>query len=190
MTRGLEIGFQLDHLWHALRGEMDTSKRATLVALARVLAETATPYAVIGGIALQVHRAEPRTTLDIDLAVPRLDMIPGDTLLSSGFRRRGRFAHSENWLGPDGVPVQFTEDPALQSALQRASAVELDGVQLRVIGRSDLLHEKLRAGSDPAGRRSKRLQDLVDAQGLVEEEPALRSELSESEQMLLDSLPT
>jgi len=55
--------------------------------------------------------------------------------------------------------------------------------------RSDLLHEKLRGGSDPARRRSKRLQDLADAEALLEDAPALRSELSEREQAILDALP-
>lgn len=190
--RGLDIGFRLDRQWHALRGEMEATKRPALTALASVLADAGTPYAIIGGIALQVHRAEPRTTLDIDLAVPRLELIPRAQLRAAGFRpgvRRGHFSHSENWLGPEGVPVQFTDDPALAPALERAIDIELDGVRVRVIGRSDLLHEKLRAGSDPAPRRSKRLQDLADAQGLLEETPPLRGELSEAEQALLDSLP-
>jgi hypothetical protein len=65
----------------------------------------------------------------------------------------------------------------------------LDGAPLRVLGRSDLLHEKLRSGSDPARRRSKRLQDLVDAQGLLEENPELHMELSEAERAVLSSLP-
>ena len=186
--RGLDIGFRLDRQWHALRGDMEATKRPALVALARVLAETGTPYAIIGGIAVQVHRAEPRTTLDIDLAVPRLEMIPRAQLQAAGFRPGGHFSHSENWLGPEGTPVQFTDDPALAPALERTIDIELDGVRVRVIGRSDLLHEKLRAGSDPARRRSKRLQDLADAQGLIEETPALRPELSEAERTLLDSL--
>ncbi len=186
---GLDIGFVLDRQWHALRGEMETTKRPALIALARVLAETATPYAIIGGIALQVHRSEPRTTLGIDLAVPCLEAIPCAELQAAGFSHRGHFAHSENWLGPEGVPVQFTDDPALATALERALEIELHGVRVRVIGRSDLLHEKLRAGSDPARRRSKRLQDLADAQALLEETPALRMELSEAERAVLDSLP-
>jgi hypothetical protein len=53
----------------------------------------------------------------------------------------------------------------------------------------DLLHEKLRAGSDPARRRSKRLQDLADAEALLEMEPELARELTVSEQTLLGQLP-
>lgn len=187
--RGLEIGFLLDRQWHALRGEMDRTKRPALVTLARVLASSGTPYAVIGGVALQIHQAEPRTTLDIDLAISSFDAIPGDALREAGFSLSGRFAHSENWIGPEGVPVQFTDDPALVTAVERAVEVGLEDVSLRVIGRVDLLHEKLRAGSDPARRRSKRLQDLADAQSLLEETPELRSELSEAEQAVLAALP-
>ena len=116
-------------------------------------------------------------------------MIPRAELQAAGFRPRGRFAHSDNWLGPEGVPVQFTDDPALAPAVERALEIELGDVRIRVIGRSDLLHEKLRAGSDPARRRSKRLQDLADAQALLEDTPELRMELSEAEQAILDSIP-
>jgi hypothetical protein len=186
---GLEIGFLLDRQWRVLRGEMEDTKRPTLLSLARVLAATHTPYPVIGGIALQVHQAEPRTTLDIDLAVRSLDEIPRSELESAGFARRRRFRHSENWLSADGVPVQFTDDPVLANAIGRAVEIELDDARLPVIGRVDLLHEKLRAGSDPTGRRSKRLQDLADAQALLEATPALRAELTQAEQAMLDRLP-
>lgn len=185
----LEVGFLLDRQWHALMGEMETSKRPALIALAKVLADTATPYAIIGGIALQVHRSEPRTTLDIELAVPHLDAIPRAELRAAGFSPGGRFTYSENWIGPEGVPVQFEDDPALAPAVERARETQLDGATLRVIGRSDLLHQKLRSGSDPARRRSKRLQDLVDAQGLLEENPELQAQLSQAEWAVLDSLP-
>lgn len=189
VTRGLAAGFLLDHQWHMLRGEMERTKRPALIALARVLADTATPYAIIGGVALQVHQEEPRTTLDVDLAVRDLDALPRAELQAAGFRPIGRFPHSENWLGPEGVPVQFTDDPLLASALDRALQIELDGVPLRIIGQSDLLHEKLRAGTDPARRRSKRLQDLADAQALLEQTPDLRAQLTQEEKRTLDSLP-
>ena len=59
----------LDRQWYWLRGEMERTKRPALLALARVFAEAEAPYAIIGGVALQVHQAEPRTTLDIAIAV-------------------------------------------------------------------------------------------------------------------------
>jgi hypothetical protein len=186
---GLDVGFLLDRQWHALRGEMDTSKRPALLTLARVLADAGTPYAIIGGVALQIHQAEPRTTLDIDLAVPAFEAIPRDELQAAGFSLGGRFVHSENWVGPGEVPVRFTDDPAFGPAVERAIAIDLEDVSLRVIGRADLLHEKLRAGTDPARRRSKRLQDLADAQALLEETPELADGLTEAERTILAALP-
>ena len=168
---------------------MEHSKRSALLSLGQVLAAAGTPYAIIGGVALQVHQAEPRTTLDVDLAVTSLRTIPSAELRAAGFTPRGRFSHSENWLGPDGTPVQFTDDPALVAAIERAEELELGSIRLRVIDVVDLLHEKLRAGSDPAHRRSKGLQDLADAQALLEQRPGLQAELTEAERMLLDRLP-
>lgn len=168
---------------------MDTTKRPALLTLASILNGSSTPYAIVDGIALQIHQSDPRTTLDIDLAVPSFAAIPGDALNAAGFSLSGQFAHPENWLSSDGVPVQFTSDPALGPAIERAVELDLAGVRLRVIGRVDLLHEKLRAGSDPARRRSKRLQDLADAQALLEDTPELRAELSEAELAVLAALP-
>lgn len=189
MMRSLEIGFQLDQLWHALRGELETTKRPALVALGRVLRDASIPYAIIGGLALQVHQSDPRTTLDVDVAIAGFDTIPRAALEAAGFQHSGRFANSDNWVGPSGVPVQFTDDPALLPALTRALEIDLDGIPLRVIQRPDLLHEKIRAGSDPARRGSKRLQDFADAKAILEEAPELRAELSPAERAVLDALP-
>ena len=189
MRNGLEEGFILDRQWFWLRGEMERTKRPALLALARVFAEAEVPYAIIGGIALQAHQAEPRTTLDVGVAVAAYSLLPRAQLEAAGFTCSGRFSHSENWIGPEGTPVQFTDDPALVEAITRAEEVELEEVRLRVIGRADLLHAKLRAAADPARRRSKRLQDLADAQALLESTPPLEQELSTEERALLDRLP-
>lgn len=168
---------------------MDQTKRPALLALGRILAEAQVPYAIIGGLALQVHQREPRTTLDIDVAVLSRESIPRDALRSAGFQLGSPFEHSENWAAADGTPVQFTDDPALARAVAEAGETVLDDVSLRVIRVQDLLHEKLRAGSDPARRRSKRLQDLADAQSLLEQDPALISELTAEERALLATMP-
>ncbi len=60
---------------------------------------------------------------------------------------------------------------------------------MKVLDKPDLLHEKLRAGRDPARRRSRRLQDLADARSLLEHDPALERELTPAERDLLRSLP-
>jgi len=167
---------------------MEQSKKPALLAVGMVLFETGTPYALIGGLALQVHKAEPRTILDIDLAVLDREAIPQEALETAGFSRTGRFEHSEIWLSPEKTPVQFSDDPALAAAVARAEEIELDGVRLRVIVRADLLHEKLRAAADPARRRSKRLQDFADAQGLLESYPDLAARLTAKKRAALARL--
>lgn len=188
MPTNLETGFLLDRQWHWLRSQMETTKKPDLLALGRVLAQSGVPYAIIEGVVLQIHQAEPRTTLDIDLAVLDRGQIPRVALVAEGFAETGRFEHSENWVGPEATPVQFTDDPALAGAVAQAEAIEVDGVPLRVIRRVDLLHEKLRAGADPARRRSKRLQDLADAESLIESYPELSGQLTAQERALLGRL--
>jgi hypothetical protein len=188
-SSSLETGFALDRLWRWMEGGMDGSKRPTLALLARILFEEGTRYALIGGVALQIHRKEPRTTADIDLALARRDDWPVDRLSSAGFRRIGRFEHSENWESSDGTPVQVTDDLELAAAVERADTVELDGIPLRVLAAADLLRAKLRAAADPARRRSKRLLDLADAQGLVEDHPELEATLSADERDRLRRAP-
>lgn len=189
MRTGIETGFLLDQLWHLLRGEMDRSKEPALLLVGRIFSDAGIPYAIIGGVALQVHQPEPRTTLDIDLAVLSRSAIPRARLEAAGFAFAGQFTNSENWLGPGDTPVQLTDDPALAGAISRAEEIDIGGVRLRIIGRADLLHEKLRAASDPARRRSKRLQDFADAHALIEAFPDLAHGLSAEERASLDELP-
>ncbi|MBP9822591.1 MAG: hypothetical protein KBF21_00075 [Thermoanaerobaculia bacterium] len=184
----LETGFTLDRLYRWMEGLMDGSKRPTLALLARILADEKVAYAVIGGVALQVHRHEPRTTIDIDLAlVDRADW-PATALEAAGFRRTGTFEHSENWVSTDGTPVQITDDPVLADGVARAGVIEIDGLPLPILAPIDLLRAKLRAAQDPARRRSKRLQDLADAQGLVEDRPELLPALEPAERIVLKQL--
>ena len=189
MTTGLAAGFLLDRQWHWLRGEMEQSKRPAILAFARVMRDGHVPYAIIGGVALQVHQSNPRTTLDIDVAVIGRENIPREALLAAGFRFHGAFEHSENWFSADGTPIQFSDDPTLADAVANADEVVFEDVTLRVIRVIDLLHEKLRAGSDPARRRSKRLQDLADAEALLEMDPELDLQLTPAEKALLSQLP-
>ncbi len=165
---------------------MERTKKPDLKALAQVLDESGVPYALIGGVALQVHQAEPRTTIDIDIAVFDRLQIPHRLLEQRGFAKTGEFTHSQNWLGPEGTPVQFSDDAALAPAIANAVTITIEGVALRVIQPRDLLREKLRASADPARRRSKRLQDLADALALVESDQTLAAGLTATEQAQLE----
>lgn len=165
---------------------METSKKPDLVALARILDAARAPYAIIGGVALQIHQSEPRTTLDVDIAVLKRTDLPVDALEGAGFVRTGSFEHSENWRGPGGTPVQFADDPAFSDAIRRAITSEVDGATLRVLAPIDLVRAKLRAARDVARRRSKRLQDRADALALVEERPELLTTLTDEERAELE----
>jgi hypothetical protein len=93
ILKGLEEGFILDRQWFWLQGEMERTKRPALLALARVFTEAGVPYAIIGGIALQVHQAEPRTTLDIAVAVATYGALPRALLEAAGFACTGQLSH-------------------------------------------------------------------------------------------------
>lgn len=168
---------------------MERSKEDALLELARILEEQGVPYALIGGVAVQIHSRDPRTTLDIDIAVLTYEDLPVAELEAGGFSRRRRFEHSENWSAADGTPVQFTDEVMLADAVRRAEPLTFGGRVLRVATVVDLVRAKLLAARDPRRRRSKRLMDIADAQGLVEDHPEVRASLTDAERQLLDALP-
>jgi hypothetical protein len=177
----LRIGDRLDQRFAQLRGEMARSKERSLVELARLLERAGTPYALIGGVAVQIWSTEPRTTIDVDVAVGSYDALPRDALRAAGFTGDERHEHSENWVGPDGTPVQFTDDPAFAEAIARAETHPLGGAVLRVAPVTEMIRAKLRAGRDPARRRSKRLMDVADATALAEQHPEATCSLTADE---------
>ncbi|MCG3135709.1 MAG: hypothetical protein HMLKMBBP_03442 [Planctomycetes bacterium] len=183
----LRIGERLDRRFAELRGEMTHSKERSLAAIARILAATRTRYAVIGGIAVQAWSEEPRTTLDIAVAVASWDAFPRAAFEAEGFSRAGRHAHSENWVGPDGTPVQFAADPAFAAAVDGAVERAFSGGTLRIAPVVELVRMKLVAARDPARRRSKRLLDLSDAVRLCEQYPETGALLSPAERAQLSS---
>ncbi len=175
------IGFALDRLWCETMGLIaDDSKERPLRLMANVLERAGVPHALIGGVAVQLHTVEPRSTLDIDVAVPRFDDVPREALLAAGFEHT---AHSDNWRAPgDGplatrVAVQFSaEDVGIAEAVARAKSMVLaDGLLLRVATAEDLITLKLAAAGEPQRRASKREHDLADVLALLEEHPQLRT---------------
>lgn len=185
--RTLRISAALDDRFHRLMGDdLVTDKDRAFRELFRILEASHVPYALIGGVALQFWLREPRTTLDIDVAVMGGDSIPREALRSAGFSFAGRHEHSENWKGPEGVPIQFTIDPEYDEIVRSAVERPLENGRFRVARSIDLLHAKLRAAGDPSRRKSKRLQDLADAVRLVEEHAELADQISPGERALLD----
>jgi hypothetical protein len=79
---------------------------------------------------------------------------------------------------PASRPASFTQRGKLETPLE--------DVVLRMLSAEDMLHAKLRAATDSALRKSKRLRDLADAQALVERHPVPSGVLSPHERALLD----
>lgn len=78
----LATGYALDQLWGETMGLPDgDSKARSLRLVAQLLEREHVPYALIGGVAVQLHTEEPRSTLDIDLAVPTYADVPREALL-------------------------------------------------------------------------------------------------------------
>ena len=180
----LAVGHALDHLWAETMGlQGGDSKETSLRLIARLLETEGVPYALIGGVAVQLHTQEPRSTLGIDLAVPRYADVPRAALLAAGFEHTGRHEHSDNWRSPGRGPVklrtavQFSaEDEGLADAVARAGIVELDrGLRLRVATVADLIVLKLAAAEEPKRRPSKREHDVADVLALLEEHPEVKS---------------
>jgi hypothetical protein len=155
------------------------TKEQPLRSVISVLEASGTRYAVIGGVAMQLYSREPRTTLDIDLAVARYDQIPRSALMKAGFVHEGRHPHSDNWRAPGSAPreqrtaIQFSsEDVGIDDAVSRARTIDAGGFQLRLATAGDLLVLKLAAAEEPQRRPSKRRQDLLDIITLAEDHPS------------------
>jgi len=156
----------------AIRGGYAVAEPAALeralIDAAAVLQGAGLPYALIGGVAVAIHTAQPRATPDVDLAV-RSD-VDADSLIASflaaGFVLRGRFEHSIKFVHERGDPLQLAIDPAFDGAIARAETFPLAGATIRIVQREDLIKLKERAAADPRRRRSKALRDRSDVEML------------------------
>jgi hypothetical protein len=172
----LATGFALDRLWSVTMGlPADDNKEPALRQLLKVLSSERTPYALIGGIAVQIYTREPRTTRDIDIALASYDDIPREALEAVGFKFDGKHEHSENWRAPGRQPrrqrtaIQFMVDKLTPQAVAGAETVRARRMSLRVASLTDLVRLKLEAAEEPRRRPSKRQSDIADVLRLLEE---------------------
>ena len=97
----LRDSYALDHLWGQTMGlPGGNSKEASLRLVTRLLETAAVPYALIGGVAMQLHSQEPRSAREIVLAIRTYADVPIETLTSAGFEHAGRLPHGDTWLAP------------------------------------------------------------------------------------------
>lgn len=184
VSERLAIGRALDRLWGETMGFQEGDpKERPLRMIADLLAKERVPYALIGGVAVQLHTSEPRTTLDIDLAVPTYAHIPAEALRRAGFEHTGRHEHSDDWRAPgtgslrQRTAVQFSaEEAGIADAIEHAHVVDLGGgTLLRLASVADVIELELLAAQEPRRRASKREHDVADVIALLEEHPSLRS---------------
>lgn len=153
--------------------EQEDGKVQALLAAVAALESEEAAYALIGGIAVGIHARVPRATLDVDLAVHTSRR--GDALVQAmvdaGFVLRGEFTHSTNFRHRTGEPLQLAFDPEFDAMIDRAETFELDGCQVRIVTKADLVAMKRRAADAPGRRRSKALRDAADVELLLGDVP-------------------
>jgi hypothetical protein len=144
--------------------EQSGDKLAALTDAVRALDRREAPHAVVGGVAVGLRSGVPRATVDTDVAVRSTVSQSSirEAFTSAGLRLTGTFAHSLNFRHRSGEPVQIVFDPAFDPMIDRAEALDVGGLRIRVVTTTDLIAMKERAAADPAQRRSKALQDRAD----------------------------
>lgn len=149
---------------HGESMEATPDKIAALADVTGALDRAGAAHALVGGVAVGIRSGVPRATLDVDVAVrstvgrERIRAV----LVAAGFALTGEFAHSLNFRHRSGEPVQVVLDSEFDAMIDRAEALDLAGLRLRVVTTPDLIAMKERAAADPARRRSKALRDRAD----------------------------
>jgi len=185
----LRVGFILDSRWFGMKfNQGDRSKEQTLHLLIDAFIDEQVPYAIIGGVALQAHTSDPRTTVDIDVAVPDRADIPVVALEARGFQRTGSFEFTENWKSPDEIAIQFSTGQTWAGVVARAEVHFAFGKPIRFLTAVDLVRAKLAAATEPGRRKSKAHQDAVDIEVVLEEHPEILDHLTADERDLIDRL--
>jgi hypothetical protein len=151
----------------------EPDKLVALIDTARALESAGVRYALIGGLAVGIHAAVPRATIDVDVAAhvgagrePAVE-----ALEKAGFRKTGEFEHSVNFRHATGEPVQLAFDPQFDAMIERAQSIDVAGTRVAVVRKEDLIAMKQRAAADPSRRKSKRLRDQADIELLLGDVP-------------------
>lgn len=153
--------------------DSEPDKLAALLDAARAFEAADVPYALIGGLAVGIHAAVPRATVDIDLAVhigAGRD-VAIKVLERAGLKKTGEFQHSANFRHTSGEPVQLAFDPEFDAMIERAEKFDVAGTSVVVVRKEDLITMKRRAAAVPARRNSKRLRDQADIELLLGDVP-------------------
>ncbi len=145
--------------------------------LLNILETTASPYCVIGGLAVNAY-VEPVVSLDLDLVIIAHDVEKICGIASEKGLKVERYEHRINLSSSESdLRIQLQIDPRFQESISRASPKNVLGYTMNVASLEDVLKGKVWAYLDGTRRKSKRQKDLADIARLVEAFPSLASQL-------------
>jgi hypothetical protein len=134
-------------------------------------------WCVIGGVAVNHWARQPMVTQDVDFVVAAESVEHAVSLLEEAGFQPERFQWSVNFKGHSAVSIQLSTEDFYRDFPSRAVAADVNGILLRVASLEDTLKGKMKAYSEPARRKSKRLKDLTDIARMVESHPHLKDSL-------------
>lgn len=139
-----------------------------------ILAETKTPYCVVGGLAVNAY-VEPVVSLDLDVVVAIEDI---EKVCMATKKRRlkvEKFEHSFNVTSAKSdLRIQLQTDVRYQDFISRSVTKQILGYKMKVAILEDVLEGKIWAYLDEQRRKSKRQKDLADIMRLNEAYPELK----------------
>lgn len=129
-----------------------------------MFAQCKTPPALIGGLALAVHKVV-RGTQDVDFLVDATDADRlHDLLLGVGYRCIHRSEDAANYLrGDEGIDFLYAHRPRSQQLLAQASEHDTGLGRMRVVSAEGLIGFKLQAYVN----NPKRTRDIEDIRSLL-----------------------
>jgi hypothetical protein len=142
-----------------------------------IIDETASPYCVIGGLAVNAY-VEPVVSLDIDIVIAVKDVEANRRAAEKRGLKVEQFEHSLNISSPQSdLRIQVQTDPRYQEFISHAELRSVLGYQMYVASLDDILQGKVWAYNDQTRRRSKRQKDLADILRIIEKYPKLKGKL-------------
>ncbi len=161
-------------------------KSDILQLLLDILAETNSPYCIIGGLAVNAY-VDPVVSLDVDIVLAAHDVaIVTNAAMERGLRVE-ESEHSVNLTSPGSdLRIQIQTDPRYQEFIAGADLKDVLGYKMKVAKLEDVLQGKVWAYMDKTRRRSKRQKDLADVLRITEVFPELSTELPQALKEELD----
>ncbi len=161
-----------------LRDDLQQDKRATLTAIVRMFDDHAVPYAITGGLAVQLYNIETRPTVDVDVVSLRKPFEAMKTKQPWGrygfelvfdHRRHVKLYHAVS-----NVEVDINVDTRFARLVENYETETVDELSVRFTSPLMLALAKLRTQrSDWPRHPRKRVQDRGDLMGLLETYPQL-----------------